>query len=347
MTGSENGRLTTFKRMPFSDIVGQEKPLETLRRGLEGGRLHHAYLFLGPEGVGKKSVALSLAMAIHCEEGGHDFCGQCQSCHKIRAGNHPDVRLIEPPTGKKEIGIPQIRELERELAFRSFSGRKKVAILDPADLMNYHAQNSLLKTLEEPPGDCLLILIAKGTGGLLPTLVSRCLRLSFGAPAMDVVTDVLVRRKGIPVEEAKLLARLTMGSLGEALTCDTEDLLDRRKEWIARLVSIPCGDYRAVMAFAEELAGDREGCLEFLRCIDGWYRDILRYQIGGGTEQIRNIDMEETLREKSRLWGIDHTLSVLARTSEGAREIQRNYNRRLVMENLLIKVSSFGSRVSC
>ena len=222
-----------------------------------------------------------------------------------------------------------------------------MAILDPADLMNYHAQNSLLKTLEEPPGDSLLILIAKGTGSLLPTLVSRCLRLSFGVPAMDVVTDVLVRRKGIPMEEAKLLARLTMGSLGEALTCDTEDLLDRRREWIARLVSIPRGDYRGIMTLAEEMAGDREACLKFLSYVDGWYRDILRYQIGGGTEQIRNIDMEETLREKSRLWGIDHTLSVLARTSEGVREIQRNYNRRLVLENLLIKISSFGSRVSC
>ncbi|MGH7829874.1 MAG: DNA polymerase III subunit delta' [Candidatus Binatia bacterium] len=326
--------------MPFADIVGHEKQLETLRRGLERGRLHHAYLFLGPEGVGKKSVALSLAMAIHCADREYDFCGECQNCHRIRAGNHPDVRLIEPPAGKKEIGIPQIRELERELAFRAFSRGKKVAILDPADLMNYHAQNSLLKTLEEPPGDSLLILIAKSMGSLLPTLVSRCLRLSFGAPGLDAVTEVLARRKGIPMEEAKLLARLTMGSLGEALGCDTEELLNRRREWIERLDSLAPGDYSAVMALAEEVAGDREACLKFLRCMEGWYRDILLYQIGGWTEQIRNVDMEKTLRERSRSYRVEHTLSVLARAGAGAREIQRNFNRRLVLENILMKIVS-------
>ena len=328
--------------MPFSDILGHQRQLETLRRGLEKQRLHHAYLFLGPEGVGKGSVALSLAMAIHCTERDFDSCGQCPSCLRISAGNHPDVRLIEPLVGKKEIGIQQIRDLERALVFRSFSGRKKVVILDPADLMNYHAQNALLKTLEEPPGDSLLILVAKNTGGLLATLLSRCLRLSFGFPPVELVAEVLVRRKGMSMEQAKLLAALTMGSLGEALTSDTQQLLDQRREWIERLASLTRGDYRGVMALAEEMGGDREECLKFLRCIEGWYRDLLIYQIGGWKEEIRNIDMAERIQEQAALYRIDHTLSALARAAQVAREIQRNYNRRLALENFLMKTVFSG-----
>src|SRR5439155_21125391 len=110
-----------------------------------------------------------------------DFCGQWANCARIEVGNHPDVRTIEPLVGKKEISIQQIREIEKQLNIRSFSGRKKIAILDPATRMNPSAQNALLKTLEEPPKDALLVLVATNTGGLLPTLRSRCLRLSFGS----------------------------------------------------------------------------------------------------------------------------------------------------------------------
>jgi len=157
--------------MPFAEIAGHEKQLETLRWALEKNRLHHAYLFLGPEGVGKKTIALSLAMAIQCLDMVHDFCGECDNCMRIRSDNHPDVHLVEVSTGKKEISIQQVRELQRELKFRPFYGRKKIVILDPASLMNNSAQNALLKTLEEPSGDSLLILISTSAGGASPYLV--------------------------------------------------------------------------------------------------------------------------------------------------------------------------------
>src|SRR5881227_3011851 len=111
--------------MGFSEILGHQRQTETLRLALAKGRLHHAYLFAGPEGVGKRTLALALAKAIHCAERVDDFCGQCANCARIEDGNHPDVRTIEPLAGKKEISIQQIREIEKQLNFRSFSGRKK------------------------------------------------------------------------------------------------------------------------------------------------------------------------------------------------------------------------------
>ena len=118
----------------FIDIIGQQKQLTILRSALANGRMHHAYLFLGPDGVGKHLVAVAVAKAIHCGELKNDFCGGCVNCRRIADGNHPDVRVIEPLAGKKEISIQQIRELERELNYRSFTGERKIAIIDPATL---------------------------------------------------------------------------------------------------------------------------------------------------------------------------------------------------------------------
>ncbi|MGN6731308.1 MAG: ATP-binding protein, partial [Candidatus Binatia bacterium] len=160
--------------MSFAEIIGHTKQLAILRSALSAARLHHAYLFIGPDGIGKRTAAVAVAKAIHCEENTDDFCGICANCARISDGNHPDVRVIQPLLDKKEISIQQIREIERQLSFRSFSGRHKIAVIDPATLMNLSAQNALLKTLEEPPADSVIVLIAPNSGGLLPTVRSRC-----------------------------------------------------------------------------------------------------------------------------------------------------------------------------
>jgi DNA polymerase-3 subunit delta' len=324
--------------MAFSDILGHERQLELLRRALERNRLHHAYLFVGPGGVGKGTVALSLALAIHCTQGDHDFCGQCENCHRIRDGNHPDVRVIAPEANKREISIQQMRGLQRLLEFRSYSGKKKVAIIDPAHQMNYHAQNSLLKTLEDPPGDALIILVANSTGSLLSTVLSRCLRLYFAFLPVGDVAGFLVRQQGTPQDQATVLAVLTGGSLGEALACDAGELLDERNQWIERFSSLSRGDYRGLVSLAEEMARDREKALRSLQWVREWYRDILIQQTTGSAGEMRNSDLVHKIRDAASKQSLNHTLSVLSQMSDVAGKLQRNYNRRLVLEDFFIRV---------
>ncbi|MCY4438880.1 MAG: DNA polymerase III subunit delta', partial [Deltaproteobacteria bacterium] len=159
----------------FQDIIGHQGQIELLRRAVDRDRLHHAYIFVGPEGTGKRTVATALAAAIQCQAGDGDACGECPSCLCIRDGNHADLHWLEQRKGKRDITIEQVRELQKQLVLRRFTGRKKIAIIDPLTLVNLHAQNALLKTLEEPPEDSLLILIAESTGDVLPTVLSRCL----------------------------------------------------------------------------------------------------------------------------------------------------------------------------
>ena len=118
------------------------------------------------------TIALSLAKSLHCERQRFDFCDDCSGCAQVADGNCPDMHRIEARAGKKEITINQIRDLIGKISLRSFSGRPKIALLDPAELMNYHAQNALLKTLEEPPHNSILFLIATSSGALLPTRIA-------------------------------------------------------------------------------------------------------------------------------------------------------------------------------
>jgi DNA polymerase-3 subunit delta' len=322
--------------MGFSQIVGHSKQLETLRLALAHGRLHHAYLFVGAAGLGKKTIGLSLAKAIHCSVASGDFCGECADCARIQAGNHPDVRLIEPLAGKKEISIQQIRELEKELNLRSFSGNKKIVILDPATLMNLSAQNALLKTLEEPPNDSLLILIAASVGELLPTLRSRCLRVSFAPLARDQVAAFLVSEKKVPVEEAELLAVMSRGSLEAVAAADPQDLLARRHRWIVLLLRGASGDYRTAAETAEALAGNKEESLGFLQWAESWYRDLLVYTVTQNQQDVVNVDMLPQIEQLSAAVELEHLLARIAEAKAAVVAIQRNLNRRMVIENLLL-----------
>jgi DNA polymerase-3 subunit delta' len=324
--------------MGFSDIIGQQKQLTILRSALANGRLHHAYLFLGPEGVGKHLAAVALAKALHCSEVKDDFCGSCVNCRRIDDGNHPDVRVIEPLSGKKEISIQQIRELERELNYRSFTGKRKIAIIDPATLLNLSSQNALLKTLEEPPQDCLIVLIAPNEGGLLPTLRSRCLRLSFAPLMRNEIAGFLQSHHGMNGADAEFIAALGMGSIGAALALDKDDLIERRKIWTGMLSSLKTRDYHGASAAAEALAVNREEALNFLKWAESWFRDLLICSVANDSNDLVNLDMRRQIEQQSSLQGLDSVLSTIAQTAVAAARIQRNLNRRMVLENFLFGV---------
>lgn len=321
--------------MGFNDIIGQQIQLAILRGALSNSRLHHAYLLLGPEGVGKHLVAIGLAKALHCDELKNDFCGSCVNCRRIEDGNHPDVRVIEPLAGKKEISIQQIRDLERELRYHSFSGKRKIAIIDPATLLNLSSQNALLKTLEEPPQDCLIILIAPNAGGLLPTLRSRCLCLFFAPLSRQEIAGYLQTHQGMSGADAEFVAALGMGSIGAALALDKTELMEKRKIWTAMLGALKTNDYHGAMAAAEALAASRDEALSFLKWAEAWYRDLLHYNVAEDTDELVNLDMHTHIEQQSARLGVEPALSAIARTTSAAARIQRNLNRRMVLEKFL------------
>lgn len=324
--------------MAFAELIGHAKPLESLRAALAHGRLHHAYLFVGPEGVGKHTVARALAQAVHCSESTNDYCGRCAACASIMDGNHADVRAVQPLAGKKEISIQQVRDIERELRFRSFGGKRKIAIIDPAGLMNVSAQNALLKTLEEPPENSLIILITPNAGGLLPTLRSRCLRLSFAPLPRAEVAAFLRAKHNVKPDTAESLAAISMGCIGSAVNLDQQALIEKRRLWAGMLSALTSRDYQSAIAAAETLAASRDEALEFLGWAQSWYRDILIHGVSRRPDELVNLDMLPQIEEQSARGGVDSALAALSQIGSASAGIQRNLNRRMVLEKFLFRV---------
>ncbi|MDP9180020.1 MAG: DNA polymerase III subunit delta' [Gemmatimonadota bacterium] len=324
--------------MGFDEIVGHRRQLEILRLALTSGRLHHAYLFVGPEGIGKRMLATALAQAVHCGARVGDFCGSCVNCTRIADGNHPDVRIIEPPAGKKEISIQQVREFERELNYRSFTGKRKIIIVDPATLMNLASQNALLKTLEEPPQDSLIILIASSAGGLLPTVRSRCLRISFAPLGRAEIASYLRTKQGVTGDEVEFLAAMSMGSIGAALGLDKEAFVEKRRGWVGIVGAVKAGDYQSAVSAAEALAGNRDDALKFLAWAQSWYRDLLVYGVTGDDGELVNLDMREQIEQHAAPAQSEQQIAALTGSTAAAAAIHRNLNRRMVLEKYLFGV---------
>jgi DNA polymerase-3 subunit delta' len=320
----------------LSAIVGQERAVARLRRALRSGRPHHAYLFDGPEGVGKRTTALALAQAWSCERHPGEGCGECEPCRKIDAGVHPDVFGFEvlPEKGQTD----RVRALIPRLGYAPNEGRVRVVIVDPAEELNLQASNVLLKTLEEPPPRTQFVLITPIASALLTTIRSRCQRLPFQALPEPLLAEHLVSAHGVDAASATALAALAGGSLGRALALSYAEELPRRRERTAKLLaSAHGGQAHALLDAAAELAGDRDEAEATLDLLWVTYRDAVLLAEGLGEGRVATARAGDaaplaTVPTASLLIGL-HAV-------EEAREAIRGYvSPQLALEHLLIRLA--------
>jgi len=337
--------------MPFSELIGQDRALGHLRSALARGALHHAYLFGGPQGVGKGTAARLLAQAGNCEAPGPDRpCGACGPCRKIARRNHPDVLELaeervmakqgrwEPKGGRtpsKDIVVDQIRDLvDHRLALRRFEGRRRFVVIDPADAMNPQAQNALLKSLEEPPDETTFVLVAANPDLLLPTIRSRCARVAF-APLPD---DLVARRladEGTAPEEARAVAALAGGSLGRALALDPR-VLREREAAVAAAAALDPDDASTWIAFAREQGESREAARETCELLQIWLRDVLAVLAAGEAAPLALGDLADRTRAAARALDAADVAWRVALARQAVEALKQNAAPALALERMLI-----------
>jgi len=285
--------------MSIEGFVGNRDVVTRLESAMRTQRLPHALLFSGPPGVGKKHLALELAMWAHCAQPGpHWGCGRCSPCRRIEKlrshpdqPEHPDVRIII--SAGAQLKVQEVREWNREISFRPSEGPARFFIFDPADEMTAEAANALLKTLEEPPADSYLVLISSRPGALLPTIRSRCQTLRFGLLSERDVQSVLESRQA-KVQQAGVLAHYADGSLGHAfelldhlddvektreraLKCLEATFVEHDFQAIADSSSKQREEVRAVLLFCARIVRDLQAVkLDPALELSGWGKDGAR-----------------------------------------------------------------------
>jgi DNA polymerase III subunit delta' len=342
--------------MNFKDIIGHDRQIDILKRALANDALAHAYLFSGEAGIGKRLTAYALAAALNCEAPGPGGgCGACPACRRVAGGIHPDVRVVMPESrdeqllstwsskdiekASDEIKIDQIRRAQESISLRPSEGRKKVLIVDGAETMNEASQNAFLKTLEEPPGDSLIILITSMPQSLLPTIRSRCQALAFQPLPRHTLAEVIREKRGLSEEDAWFIAALSRGSLGRALAMDVQKEKTEREQFLSLRNGLAGMRDDEVLALAAGIAKDPDG---FDRLIDigiEQLRDLLVFQKTGDARLLVFAGAAESTKGLSGGFVLERTLQDMELFIQCRTLLERRVSPQLVAENLLLKLA--------
>ena len=332
----------------FKEIFGQEKAIGFLKRIVANDKVASAYLFSGARGIGKTTTALAFALLLNCEKPiDGDGCGECSSCRKLLDGNHPDLLIVEPEQEKKGIGIDQIREINRQLAFSPVLEGYRIIIIDPAEKMTDEAANAFLKTLEEPPPHTVFILNVRDPRELFPTIVSRCQKVPFKPlPDKDIV-HWLISREHVDKEKAKIVVKFSEGSLGRALLLAGDEHFNARVDWITMLNRITNEPSDTLLDLAQECSGQLKktgmsaetrdtGTALMLGIWKSWYRDLLLIKLGGAPDLILNADFIDRLKSASSLYTVSSLMKSLAVIARAEYDLIGNKNLLYVLERSLL-----------
>ncbi len=336
-----NGALLQAKPHEWG-IIGHDHAIDLLRRALAAQRVRHAYLFTGPEHVGKSLLAQRFAQTLLCT-GGPDPriaplnpCGTCLACRKVMHGNHPDVHFISRAPDKQFILIEQVRSLQNDSARRTLEGRRNIFIIQDMHEMNTQAANCLLKTLEEPEPDVVLLLTVPDPGLLLPTILSRVQQVSMHLLTSAQIREALEQRWRMKPGEANVIAVLAAGRMGWAVqAAEDENLLAERKEQLDTLTQLLPANRVERFAAAQRLSGDAGKLSAILELWLLLWRDIV-LAAHNSLDLVVNVDMRSTIAKQAAQVGPtegERMVRAILRTMEA---LEQNVNARVALEVLML-----------
>ena len=320
------------------DLIGHEWAVQLLRGHILNDSLRHAYLITGPQGVGKSNLAIRFIQALNCPEKGSTAipCLVCPTCKRIGRLEHPDLFPISVEEDSKNIKVDQIRELIRSLSLSPYESDRRFGLLLDFQTATPSAQNSILKTLEEPPGSVVLILTAISPDALLETITSRCEEIKLNTVPLDTTSQGLVDFHNIPGDEAEFLAHISGGKPETALAMHADpEILERRKNLLDEHLQILAGNSVKRFAYAEELSKDHRKVNELL----DWWISIWQYimhQSGHSNMPLENIDRQEDIQLILQQVDLTASREALDRFRRAYRLLNVNANLKLTLEDLLL-----------
>jgi DNA polymerase III subunit delta' len=324
-------------------LIGHSWAAELLASQIARQATRQAYLICGPDGVGARTLAVCFAQALNCQLPPHagQYCGECRACRLIDSMTFPDLHILQGEDGATALKIDQVRQLQHQLALAPFEGRWKIGLLLRFHQATEEAANALLKTLEEPASQVILILTARSPEPLLPTIVSRCELINLRPVAARRLEEAL-RTKGVAEDQARLLSRLAGGRPGWAIRClEEQDLLERRVRWLDEWAELLGGTRARRLEYAEHLTRGQEvdqRRQHFLEGLEIWlsaWRDLVFIRLGI-EQRAQNIDRLVRMQELAQRMDLSEGLRAWQATEATMERIGKNANLRLSLESLLL-----------
>lgn len=325
---------------PITDqwnLIGHEWAVEMLKKHVANGTTRHAYLFAGPPGLGRRTLALRFAQALNCPmplEPGVP-CGGCRDCKQIAAMQYADLTVVQAETEGGVLKVDQIREARRTLILKPYQARYRVALFLRFQEANDNAANALLKTLEEAPSYAVLVLTADSPEQLLPTIVSRCEVLRLRPLRVEEVQKQLETR-GLETNTAKLIAHISGGRFGYALRLlDDESLLGMREERLNDLQRLISASRVEKFTYAEKLAKDKESMRQVILIWLSYWRDLMLKTARAGTPLV-NVDRDAEIEDLAQRLDLSSARRMVSGLEDVLEKMERNVNSRLLAEVLLL-----------
>jgi len=327
--------------MGFDDVSGQRVIVESLRNAVKNNMISNGYIFSGPKGCGKKLMAFIFSMAVNCTgEASEKPCGSCSSCIRLKSGNHPNVELVRP-TGMS-IKIRQIRQIVADTAKKPFESGYKVVIIENAEKMTQDAQDAFLKTLEEPPGNTVFLLLAENHNLLLPTIVSRCQVYQFKPVPLHEMKAFIGTRYDFQPSDIDEAVRYSKGIIGTALELlQNKEGLAVRAVYIEILEKALTGNWNEAQLQASVVVETKEAAERFLEFVQVWFRDILvlRELQGQSNELVVNAgSLEKVSRHNSVLTEVKLN-SIIEIVRNTARYVRYNVGIKNSIDGMLFNIA--------
>ena len=328
--------------MTFSEIIGQDRPISILQSSLRSGDISHAYLFYGPEGIGKRLTALNFVKSLNCLSLDDDSCGECLYCQKFENGNFPDFSMVEPMDGSIKIEV--IRELQKKISYRPYEGKFKVVLMHGVEEMTLGAATSFLKTLEEPTDATIFILVCHNFNLLLPTTISRCHKIQFNLIPVETIKNILIEKNQMTPEDAHLMASYSQGRLGKALEMDISDVIKNRDEILNLIQSISFDEIDLIFKKNKTWSSDSKNLEIILSAILNITRDLAVLKATKNEKLIANLDVKDKLIPLIRVSNINQFILLFYAVEKTIRHLKRNINAQLLLDALMVKMCSVFER---
>ena len=325
--------------MTFQDFIGQEHVKNLLSDHIRDGRIGHAYIFCGPEGIGRKSMAYCFAEALTCKNGGILPCGSCESCVLNHSKTNPDIITIRQQEGKATIGVDEVRSVQEEVSTAPQYGKYKILIFEHAEKLTVQAQNALLKTLEEPPAFVVMILVTSNLSVMLDTVKSRSVRVDFQRNTDSEVLEAFTRAHGNIAVDRRILCEYADGIIGRALMMADFAWYDKVcGEILSCLSALPSGGGQALCAFENLFAAAQDQKEIYFFTLYSLLRDIAVLDRYGGSVPLQNTQVSDRIQELSRTLGYHRALGCMKQVDHAWKLIGQNVNYKLAVDALAIHI---------